>query len=130
METHPNAAIVQALIQAYMSGDVNTLEAAMADDIVWHIGGRHPLAGDYCGRDEVVKLLGRYKGWARISIEPLDMLADDEYVVVFVREFGQRDGRELDVVRAEALRLSPEGKIREYWGLANDQAAEDAFFAA
>jgi len=41
-----------------------------------------------------------------------------------------RDVRTLDVLVAEALTLDPEGRWKEYWALANEQDAVDAFWSS
>ena len=50
---HPNEDLVRRGFAAFGTGDMATLGELFADDIVWHIGGRSPIAGDYKGKDEV-----------------------------------------------------------------------------
>jgi hypothetical protein len=48
---------------------------------------------------------------------------------MYVRVTGTRDGRSLDVTLAEALTVGLDGRWTEFWSLAEDQDAVDAFWA-
>lgn len=50
---HPNEDLVRRGFAAFGAGDIATLGELFADDIVWHVGGRSPISGDYKGKDEV-----------------------------------------------------------------------------
>ena len=63
-------------------------------------------------------------------IEPLDVLADDEHLVVFLRIKAEREGASLNVKVANAFRLDLDGSWKESWWLPDDQAAVDRFFSA
>ena len=103
----------------------------ISEDILWHVGGDHPLSGDYRGRDaalayvaKVVKLTsGTLRG------EPLDVLVNDRHAGVFMHVTGKRDGKTLDVVLAQALTFDEKGRWTEYWALADEQDKVDSFWA-
>jgi hypothetical protein len=61
--------------------------------------------------------------------EPHNILADDSHGGVFTRVTADRDDRHLDVVLAQAYRINPDGKFTEYWALADDQDAVNAFWS-
>ena len=45
---------------AFGSGDLGALQSQfLAEDVVWHVPGRGPLAGDYQGIAEVIALFGK-----------------------------------------------------------------------
>src|SRR5215207_5655112 len=46
---HPNEHLVREGYQAFIKADMQKVSGFFADDIVWHVGGRGPLAGDYRG---------------------------------------------------------------------------------
>ena len=56
------------------------------------------------------------------------ILASDKHTSMYVRVTGTRDGRSLDVTLAEALTVGPDGRWTEFWSLAEDQDAVDAFW--
>src|SRR5215203_1920893 len=40
--------------EMYAGGELRSLEPLLADDVVWHVPGTSPIAGDYRGRDAVL----------------------------------------------------------------------------
>ena len=61
--------------------------------------------------------------------EPQDILADDSHGGVFTRVTADRGDRHLDVVLVQAYRINSDGKFTEYWALADDQDAVNAFWS-
>lgn len=43
--------------KAFSAGDMTTVRELTAEDTVWHILGRSPLAGDYKGKEAVFGFL-------------------------------------------------------------------------
>jgi uncharacterized protein len=131
MPEHPNVGRVREGFAAFNRGDVEAMRPVITEDIVWHVGGDHPLSGDYRGADAVFEYVrtvldltgGTLKG------EPLDVLANDRHAGVFQRVTGERDGKRLDVVLAQALTLDEDGRWLEYWALADEQSEVDAFWS-
>jgi hypothetical protein len=56
---HPNEEVVRTGYDAFSRGDMDTLRGLFVDDVVWHIPGRSPLAGDHRGVDAVLGYLAR-----------------------------------------------------------------------
>jgi len=46
MAEHPNVERFRRLYEAFSKGDVDTIREALADDLVWHVPGRHRFSGD------------------------------------------------------------------------------------
>ena len=40
--------------EVYAGSDLSTVEALLADDVVWHVPGSSPIAGDHRGREAVL----------------------------------------------------------------------------
>jgi ketosteroid isomerase-like protein len=58
--TQPDEDLVRAASAAFSRGDLGTLQDQFfAADIVWHIAGTGPLAGDYHGVAQVIELLAK-----------------------------------------------------------------------
>jgi uncharacterized protein len=55
---HPNEELYRTGFEAFQKGDMDTLKNHLADDIVWHVAGRDPFAGDYKGMGEVLVCSG------------------------------------------------------------------------
>jgi hypothetical protein len=128
---HPNAARVREGFAAWNRGDFDTVREYLADDVVWHVGGDHPLSGDYRGRDAVLDYQAKVMQLTGDTLrgEPIDVLANDRHAGIFMRITGERDGKQLDVVLAQALELDEQGRWIEYWALADEQDAVDAFWS-
>ena len=122
---------IEAWLAAYDKQDREAMAVSLAEDAVWHVGGTHPLSGDYRGRDEI---LGYFDDVRRetddsMRLEPLEVLANDRHGAAFLRVTADRQGRRLDVVVADAFRFDEDGRILEFWAHATDQGAIDAFWS-
>lgn len=118
-------------LAAYGDSDRDTMAASLADDAVWHVGGTHPLSGDYRGREAILGYFDtvRRETGDSMRLEPLEVLANDRHGAAFLRVTADRQGRQLDVVVADAFRFDADGRILEFWAHATDQAAIDAFWS-
>lgn len=59
MTDHANVDLVRRGYQAFGSGDMATLDALFADDVVWHVAGRSSMAGDFTGKAAVFGQFGQ-----------------------------------------------------------------------
>jgi uncharacterized protein len=126
---HPNEELAQKGYAAFAQGDMAALNELFADEIVWHVGGRSSLAGDYTGKDQVFGFFARTMemtgGTFRLDIH--DLLADDEHVVALAHVTGQREGKSLDDNSVQVLHVK-DGKVTESWFHPGDQYAADEFW--
>lgn len=127
---HPNVSRIQKALEAYAASDWSAMKPFLDDDIVWHVGGNHPLSGTYKGQEAVLGYFAKAQeltgGSLKLSVD--EILANDSYGAVWLTATGAREGRTLDVQLAEAFRLGSDGKWVEYWALADDQPAVDDFW--
>ena len=131
MDEHPNVPKIRSALEVYNSGDHDAMREFLADDIVWHVGGNHEMSGDYRGVESVVDYFRdvRKATAGTLQVEPVEVLANDRHASIFMHVTAHRDVRRLDVLLAEALSLDARGRWNEYWALANDQDAVDAFWS-
>jgi ketosteroid isomerase-like protein len=126
---HPNEELLRRGYEAFSAGDMQTLGELFADDIVWHVGGRNQLSGDYRGREEVFGLFGRFVeltgGTLRIELHAA--LADDEHALALQRTTGEREGRALDDNSVGVYHVAG-GKVTEAWFHPGDAYATDEFW--
>ena len=54
MAEHPNAGLLREAISLFNRGEWDAYREYFTDDVVWHVGGDHPLSGDYRGRDAML----------------------------------------------------------------------------
>jgi ketosteroid isomerase-like protein len=108
---------------------LDVIREYFTEDIVLHFAGNNAMSGSYRGQDAVMDALGRAsQGWGPHA-ELETILANDDHVIVFFHAISERDGKTLDVVLAEPMKVNAEGKITEIWFLANDQRGYDQFWS-
>ncbi|HEY7874838.1 MAG TPA: nuclear transport factor 2 family protein [Actinomycetota bacterium] len=131
MAEHPNAALLRKGYEAFANGDMETIDTLFADDIVWHVGGNSMLSGDYKGKEEVIGMFGRLfqETGGTFKIEIHDVLANDKHSVCINTISGERNGARFETKGVDVFHPTPDGKVKEYWGLVEDQAVMDAAFA-
>ena len=126
---HPNEDLVRRGYKAFGTGDIATLRELFADDLVWHVGGRSPITGDYKGKDEVLgffaQLAERTRGTFRLDVH--DVLANDEHAVALVKATAEREQKTLNDNGAQVFHVQG-GKVTEQWFHPGDQNATDGFW--
>jgi ketosteroid isomerase-like protein len=128
--THPNEDLVHRGYAAFGTGDIPTLGELFSDDVIWHVGGRSTITGDYKGKAEVFGLFGRLAqetaGTFRLEVH--DVLANDEHAIGMIRTTGERAGRTLDDNGVQVFHIE-DGKVTESWFYPGDQYASDGFWS-
>lgn len=131
MAEHPGVARARDYLAKYNARDMDALRDFFTDDVVWHVGGKHPLSGDYRGKDKLFEYFRRVDAitGATVTLEVEDILASDRHVAMFMHIRGTRDGKTLDERMAEMYDVEPDGRWSEFWAMADDQPAVDAFWS-
>lgn len=133
MAEHTNVERLKKGYTAFASGDLDTLrDEVFASDIVWHVSGNSPIAGDYKGVDEVFGFFGKIfeLSGGSFSLEVHDLLANDEHAIALAHATGSRDGgKTLDENVVHVYHVNDEGKVTEFWGFSNDSAVTDEFWS-
>ena len=128
--SHPNEDLIRRGYQAFLTGDMATLDELFADDIVWHAPGTSPVSGDFNGKQEVFgtfQKVGELAGGS-FTLDIHAVLADDEHAVVLARATGEREGKKLDDRSVQVFHIK-DGKVTEQWLYPEDAAANDAFWS-
>jgi ketosteroid isomerase-like protein len=122
---------LETWLDAYGKHDRDTMRDSLAEDAVWHVGGTHPLSGDYRGRDAILGYFDRVREQTADSmqLERLEVIANDRHGAAFLRVTAEREGKQLGTVAADAFRFDDEGRIAEFWASNADQAAVDRFWS-
>jgi ketosteroid isomerase-like protein len=130
MSDHPNVQRMRDGYDAFAKGDLPALRELLTEDIVWHVPGRSALAGDYEGIDAVLAFFGRVMETTGGSfrVEPITLLADENYGAAPVRISAHRGDRHLDVMNLQASRLQ-DGRVAEFWDTSTYPDATEEFFA-
>jgi hypothetical protein len=116
---------------AFAAGDLDKVKDFLHPDIVWHMDGNSPIAGDYEGIDAVLgffaTLFTETDGTFTNSAE--HVVASEDTVVVLGHLHAERKGKTLDVRQAGVYRSDPDGKITEATFYGNDTSRLDAFWS-
>jgi len=104
MSEHPNLARYWRAYEAFTKGDADTIREMLADDLVWHVPGRHRLSGDH-NEAETMALLEVVVPEFSATGEPVittfsigveGIVATDEWVFTRVHWNHWRDGKRFD----------------------------------
>jgi len=113
----------------YAGGSLDAVAELLADDIVWHVPGTSPIAGDHRGRDAVLAYFARRREFAdhTFVMHPKGVLEDGEAVVQLVDGTATIGGEERWWSTAGVYRVSG-GLIAEVWLVPLDLDAFDAIW--
>jgi uncharacterized protein len=127
---HPNERLLRDFHDAqnrfYAGGEQEAVCAMLTEDASWHVPGHSAIAGDYRGRQEVLRYFARRRKLARGSFRIVvrGVLADDERAVILAGGEVQHDGESFTWGTVAVFRIA-EGKIAECWVHPYDQYAFD-----
>jgi ketosteroid isomerase-like protein len=110
--------------------DMAILNDVFADDVTWHSTGRGAIQQDVHGKDGV---LGAWRSVAAQSgdsfrLEPGMCYGDDEHVIGVSRISAKRGEKTLEMSEVEVFHMTPDGKISDFWGIAEDEDVLAAFW--
>jgi ketosteroid isomerase-like protein len=127
--THPDVRLAERIFASFRR-DPRTLASLIAEDAVWTVVGRAPVAGVYSGRRAIFDLFRATQTLtdSTYRAELRYVLADDERTVVVYRASGRRGERELDIDQALFIRVR-DGRWQEILAVPLDPLAFDAFWA-
>jgi ketosteroid isomerase-like protein len=128
--TQPNEDLVRAASAAFGRGDLTALQDQLADDIVLHVAGTGPLAGDYTGVAQVMGLLGKISelSGGTVQSELHDVLVSTDHTVALTTIRAQRAGKQLQLNLVHVIH-SANGKATEVWTSSSDPAAAAEFWS-
>ncbi len=127
--TQPDQDLVRAASAAFGRGDLGALrDQFLADDIVWHIAGTGPLAGDYHGAAQVMGLLAEIAELSGGTVRTELRDVSDDRTVVLTTIRAERAGRQLQLSLVHVIRAE-NGKATEVWTQSSDPAAAAEFWS-
>jgi ketosteroid isomerase-like protein len=111
-----NIEVVRRGYEAFQKGDLAAFDDLLADDCVWHVPGRGPLAGEKKGRQATVEYYGQLGVLSEgtIKVELQDLLANDDTVVGLHSASAQRAGKTYEGTVALVFHIRG-GRISEAW---------------
>ncbi|NUO98314.1 MAG: SnoaL-like domain-containing protein [Nonomuraea sp.] len=130
MDEHPHITVASNTYDAIAKGDLEELSRLLADDVIFHVPGRGPMARDYSGKEAVLGYLAELSTstTGTLRLEPESYLVGADQVAAVLRIRGERDGRSLNDRGMQLFRIA-DGKISERWSFPLDPYSVDEFFA-
>jgi len=130
MPDNPNVELIRNAYDAFIKGDLEIVSQAFADDIVWTVPGRSPLAGVRHSKQEVFEFFGLLadRSGGTFNVEVHDVVGGNEHVVALATEHGERNGKTLNVFSSHVWRVR-NGKAAEFIGMSADPYASDEFWS-
>jgi ketosteroid isomerase-like protein len=113
--------------EMYRGGPTGPVAELLAPDIVWHVPGRSPVAGDHRGRAAVIAYFERRRALAGSTfvMRPRGVLADDDAVVQLVDGEATVGGERRTWSTAGVYRVAG-GLVAEVWLVPLDLAEFEA----
>jgi ketosteroid isomerase-like protein len=129
MAEHPNAEPIRQAFDAFARGDMAGMHSLVAEDAVWHIPGRGPLAGAHYGRDAVFKMFGQLveASEGTFNQELHDVVASEDHAVALTYATARRGEHSYDSRDAWVFHLR-DSKIAEAWWRPEDLYGADEFW--
>ena len=123
---HPNALAYRRTAEAFRQTDLDAVASLIADDVVWHVPGDHPLAGDLEGRDRVLQWLASLRPLG-FTLREHDVFGDDDHVCALSLMGARRDGLEVET-RVVSIFHFRDGQQTERWFYPDDVVAWNSIF--
>ena len=122
-EEHPNAIAYRQTADAFRAGDFARLETLVDENVVWHVPGSHPRAGEIHGRAAVVAFLAGLRDHGFWMTEH-DVFGNDEHVCAL--SYMRTRRADIDVeTRVISIFHYRDGRQVERWFFPEDPVAWD-----
>lgn len=126
-----NIALIRRGYEAYMAGDVMTLQEVFAEDVVMTQAGQSPLAGQFKGHQE---MFGHFAHAAEflegtLQLVPIDITGSDNHVVALLRVSFRKSGRTFEGMDIHVFELR-DGRVSSLLAVPDDQYAFDEVLSA
>ena len=118
--------------EMYAGGAVEAVAELLAEDVVWHVPGTSPIAGDHRGVDQVIAYFERRRRLAdaTMRMHPGESISQGDSVAQFVEGTAELDGRPVSWQTIGAYRVDVEaGLVREVWLVPLDAALFDEIWS-
>jgi predicted enzyme related to lactoylglutathione lyase/ketosteroid isomerase-like protein len=144
-DSHPHARLIRDFHERqnrfYAGGDQEPVRAMLTPEVIWHVPGHNVIAGEYRGRDEVLRYFVRRRELANATfrIDVRGVLADDRRTVILAGGEVERGGEILTWGTVGIFRVADGGiagggiaggGIAECWVVPYDQDAFDEIWSS
>lgn len=130
MGSQENAALVRRGYEAFIAGDMATLNELFAEDAVWHVPGSGELSGAKQGREAIMgffgELMTRSSGTLKVTLR--DVIGGEDHTIGLNGNHAERNNKVLDQDAVLVFQLR-DGRVREVQQFFEDTAATDEFWS-
>ena len=124
---HPNATAYRRTADAFRERDFDAIRSLVAEDVIWHVPGRHSMAGEVRGLDALFAWLGRL-GDLGFTLREHDVFGNDEHVCALSYMGAKRPGVDVET-RVTSVFHFRDGRQAERWIYPEDIDAWETIFA-
>jgi hypothetical protein len=127
-----NLKAAKLAIELFHSGKVDLMRHMLADDVVWGVPKKNPLAADLVGIEEVITFFKRVQEETEgtFRAEVTEIAANEQAVFCVMHVRAERKGRKLDQKVVNVWKLRPaDNKVYARELYMEDQPASDEFWA-
>jgi ketosteroid isomerase-like protein len=122
-------ALVQRMTEAFLKGDIATVQDCRAEDIIWRFPGHSMIAGVFRGKEAVLKHLSEPRQCGgRLELTPRAFFGDEKYGAVLYEIASTRNGKTLTETRVMLCKIEND-KVVETRVYPEDQYALDEFWS-
>jgi uncharacterized protein len=125
-DDHPNTLAYIRTVDAFRDRDFEAIASLIVEDVVWHLPGDHPLAGDWEGRDQLFQLFAKL-GPLGFTIREHDVFADDDHVCALSYIGASREDLQSET-RVVSIFHYRDGRQTERWFYPDDLVAWNRIF--
>ncbi len=127
---HANERLLRDCYDAFGRRDIPALMGLMSDDVAFVIPGDSVQSGTFSGKQEVGSYFSIVQAHTAGShtVEPLDVLGNDDRAIALLRARGQRGDDVFDMTVVHVCEIA-DGKVTEVRIIPTDQYAFDAFWS-
>lgn len=135
MAEHPNVQRLRRGFEIRTGGEFGPEEMAYLDDlfdddIFWHGSGHGQFSQGAQGKENVFLMFGKVaeetNGTFQMTVD--EIYADDTHGIVTTHVVADRGDKHYEWREVDVFHLTPEGRVKDFWGIPEDQDALDAFF--
>jgi ketosteroid isomerase-like protein len=115
----------------YAGGQAEPLREMLTGDVVWHVPGRNPIAGDHTGIDAVMDYFERRRALARATfrVNVREVMSAGDLVIQLAGGTAELGGREV-AWETVGIFIVRDGKLAEGRLVPFDQYLFDAVWSA
>jgi ketosteroid isomerase-like protein len=124
---HSNVAAYRRTADAFRARDTEILAGLIDDEVVWHVLGSSPLAGEIRGCEALFRWFDRLHEVTEgtFTLKEHDVLGTDDHVVALSDMSAVRDGVRISVNVVSVMHFR-DGRQQERWFHPSDPTAWDA----